>query len=187
MWVLFFHTHPYQMERKELQRKVQFNNDSLYSSPLTSDMFQVPVLMCHPLSKKKGVTDWRTPGYFSDDTSAYSIGLKTYIHIHTYATIFFFLNHFKSFCFQVMNRHLRFHNRNFLFCIRSTFVIVFFYLFPPCFLRRLSPTGNSPIWDIEMTEVSSTVESTHSKVKLKENPCHTSQRQGRCDESLKSG
>lgn len=58
-------------------------------------------------------------------------------HIYTFILMppFFFLNHFKSFCFQVMrlNRHLRFYNRNFLFCIRSTFVIVFFFYFPLVF------------------------------------------------------
>lgn len=179
MWVLFFHTLRFSSTTTVcIARRWRATCFKCWSS-------------CVTLYPRRRV--WQTDGL-----RAISVMIHQHIqlvskHIYTFILmppLFFFLNHFKSFCFQVMwlNRHLRFYNRNFLFCIRSTFVIVFFFLlFPPCFLRRLSPTGNSPIWDIEMTEVSSTVESTHSKVKLKENPCHTSQRQGRCDESLKSG
>lgn len=87
-----------------------------------------------------------------------------------------------TFSFMFLNFAFSTH-RNFLFVTAQ--LLLYFIFF--CFLQPLSPTGNSPIWDIEMSEVSSTGESTHSKVKLKENPCHTSQRQRRCDESLKSG
>lgn len=80
---------------------------------------------------------WQTDGLYGLFQwwyiSKFNWSQNIYTHSYLCHHFFFFLNHFKSFCFQVMwlNRHLRFYNRNFLFCIRSTFVIVFFFFYFP--------------------------------------------------------